>query len=79
LFTNPNRGKLRSSRQQNGTGTGNAMSSSLTRSQAGSRIWPALLVLSVLVLEGALGGRALGAVVQQALMAQPEVSDYLPR
>jgi hypothetical protein len=46
------------------------MSSSFNRSQAASRILPALLVLSVLVIEGALGGQALGAVVQQLVEAQ---------
>lgn len=55
------------------------MSSSLIRSQATSRILPALLVLSVLIIEGALGGRALGAVVQQLVQAQTSTVAQLTR
>lgn len=55
------------------------MSSSFTRSQASSRILPALLVLSVLVIEAAIGGRALGAVVQQMVQAQTSAVYQLVR
>lgn len=55
------------------------MSLSYDRSPAGSRIWPALLVISVLAFEAALGGRALGAFVEQVLNAQPSATHYLPR
>ena len=46
------------------------MSMSYERSRAQSRYLAAFLVLSVLIIEGALGGRALGAVVQQLVQAQ---------
>jgi hypothetical protein len=48
-------------------------------SRASSRILPALLVLSVLIIEGALGGRALGAVVQQIVQAQTTAIGHLAR
>ena len=55
------------------------MSSSFSRSQGSSRYLPAFLVLSVLVIEAAIGGRALGAVVQQLVQAQTSAVSQLIR
>jgi hypothetical protein len=40
-----------------------------------SRFLPAILVLTFLVLEVAVGGRALGAIVEQAVQAQSAASN----
>ena len=55
------------------------MSSSYMRSRTQSRYLAAFLVLSVLVIEAAIGGRALGAVVQQLVQAQTSAVYQLVR
>jgi hypothetical protein len=49
------------------------MTTAILRS-SNSRFVPALLVLGFLVVEVTVGGRALGAVVQQAVLVQSAMS-----
>jgi hypothetical protein len=53
------------------------MSSSYVNSSGRSRWGLSLLVLGVLVIEAGIGARALAEVVQQALLAQPSVDQYM--